>query len=111
MNQHLQEMRRGERSVNDLQQTKTNLDASEGRIKILKFSLAEAHKRLDCISNNTRSMLVRALADLRSTLYKNLRQLQREYGRTRLERTKIKRDETELQLQDTTASLGDERAM
>ena len=105
----LKALREGIGDLNNLMDLKTLRDVCYGRHVLLQHALKEAVKKLESISNSTRSMLVKALASLRSVLFQKLRRKQKEYDSTRSERVKRERDDTEKRMNTTTESLASER--
>jgi hypothetical protein len=105
----LKALRQGVGDLNDLMDFKALRDVCHGRHLLLQSALKEAEKKLESISNSTRSMLVKALASLRTVLFKKLRRKQKEYDITRSERVKRERDDTEKRMDTTTESLALER--
>ena len=105
----LADLRKGIGDQNKLMEIKDAREVCAGRVMIITHALKQARERLDLISNATRSMLVKALASLRTVLFRHLRKLQKKYNETRSEKVKVQRDLTERQLIETTAILAAER--
>ena len=105
----LKQMREGIGDLNDLMDVKALHDVVIGRHMILEHALKASKTKLESISNSTRSMLVKALASLRTVLFHKLRAKQKQYDATRSERIKRERDETERRMISTTESLKLER--
>ncbi len=109
IDQKLADLRIGVGDQNELMDIRNEREVCAGRVMILEHALNQAKIRLDLISNATRSMLVKALAALRTVLFRLLRKLQKKYNESKSEKTKRFRDLTERRLNDTTAILAVER--
>lgn len=105
----LADLRSGLGDQNDLMDIRGAREVCAGRVMILEHAQNQARFRLDLISNATRSMLVKAMAALRTVLFRLLRKLQKKYNENKSEKTKRLRDLTERRLIDTTAILAIER--
>jgi hypothetical protein len=109
LDKQLKDLRDGLGDMNDLMDLKSLREVCNGRLLLLKNSLIDANKKLELISNSTRSLLVKALASLRTVMFHKLKYKQKQYDITRSERVKRERDETERRLISTTNALQMER--
>ena len=109
LDQQLTDLRSGLGDMNDLMDIKNTRAVCHGRLGLIQHALKAAEKKLSSISNSTTSMIVKALASLRTVMYHKLKYKQIQYESTRSERVKRERDETERRLVSTSEALAMER--